>query len=75
VRAPGLKPHLVKAAVEGHLPRGVGIERLRDLPCEWSRQSARDACAVAQGRLSLLLALGSRAHREGDRRSPPNCAD
>jgi hypothetical protein len=29
---------LVKAAVEGRLPRGVGIERLRDLPTEWSQQ-------------------------------------
>jgi site-specific DNA recombinase len=33
-----LAPSLVKAAVEGRLPRGVGIERLRDLPTEWSRQ-------------------------------------
>jgi len=29
---------LVKAAMEGRLPRGIGIERLRDLPTEWSRQ-------------------------------------
>jgi site-specific DNA recombinase len=33
-----LAPSLVKAAVEGRLPRGVGIERLRDPPTEWSRQ-------------------------------------
>jgi hypothetical protein len=33
-----LAPNLVKAAVEGRLPRGVGIERLRDLPNEWSGQ-------------------------------------
>jgi site-specific DNA recombinase len=33
-----LAPNLVQAAVEGRLPRGVGIERLRDLPPEWSRQ-------------------------------------
>ena len=33
-----LAPNLVKAAVEGRLPRGVGIERLRDPPTEWSRQ-------------------------------------
>jgi site-specific DNA recombinase len=33
-----LAPNLVKAAVEGRLPRGLGIERLRDLPTEWSRQ-------------------------------------
>ena len=35
-----LAPVLVKAAVEGRLPRGVGIARLRDAPVEWSRQHA-----------------------------------
>ena len=33
-----LAPNLVKAAVEGRLPRGIGIDRLRDLPTEWSQQ-------------------------------------
>ena len=33
-----LAPNLVKAAVEGRLPRGIGIERLRDPRAEWSRQ-------------------------------------
>jgi site-specific DNA recombinase len=33
-----LAPNLVKAAVEGRLPRGIGVERLRDRPAEWSRQ-------------------------------------
>jgi site-specific DNA recombinase len=33
-----LAPNLVKAAVEGRLPRGIGVERLRDLPTKWSRQ-------------------------------------
>jgi site-specific DNA recombinase len=33
-----LAPNLVKAAIEGRLPRGIGIERLRDPPTEWSRQ-------------------------------------
>src|SRR3979490_2777511 len=33
-----LAPDLVKAAVEGRLPRGVGVARLRDAPAEWSRQ-------------------------------------
>ena len=33
-----LAPALVKAAVEGRLPRGIGVERLRDTPAEWSRQ-------------------------------------
>src|ERR1700724_64163 len=33
-----LAPNLVKAALEGRLPRGIGVERLRDPPTEWSRQ-------------------------------------
>jgi site-specific DNA recombinase len=33
-----LAPDLVAAAVEGRLPRGIGVERLRDAPAEWSRQ-------------------------------------
>jgi DNA invertase Pin-like site-specific DNA recombinase len=33
-----LAPKLVRAAVEGRLPRGINIERLRDAPPEWSRQ-------------------------------------
>src|SRR5258707_15666496 len=33
-----LAPNFVKAAVEGRLPRGIGVERLRDAPAEWSRQ-------------------------------------
>jgi site-specific DNA recombinase len=33
-----LAPVLVKAAIEGRLPRGMGVARLTDLPAEWSRQ-------------------------------------
>jgi hypothetical protein len=33
-----LAPELVRAAVEGRLPRGIGVERLRDAPTEWSQQ-------------------------------------
>jgi hypothetical protein len=33
-----LAPKLVKATVEGRLPRGMNIERLRDPQIEWSRQ-------------------------------------
>jgi hypothetical protein len=33
-----LAPKLVRAAVEGRLPRGINIERLRDAPAEWKRQ-------------------------------------
>jgi hypothetical protein len=35
-----LAPSLVRAAVQGRLPRGIGVSRLRDAPAEWSRQSA-----------------------------------
>jgi site-specific DNA recombinase len=33
-----LAPQLVNAAVEGRLPRGINIERLRDPDADWSRQ-------------------------------------
>jgi site-specific DNA recombinase len=33
-----LAPNLVKAAIVGRLPRGIGIQRLRDLPAVWSQQ-------------------------------------
>jgi len=33
-----LAPDLVKAAIEGRLPRGTGIVRLTDLPAEWAHQ-------------------------------------
>jgi len=33
-----LAPDLVRAAVEGGLPRGIGVERLRDAPAEWRQQ-------------------------------------
>jgi hypothetical protein len=36
-----LAPVLVKAAVVGRLPRGIGVERLRDAPAEWSQQLAK----------------------------------
>ena len=35
-----LAPDLVRAAIEGRLPRGIGVTRLRDAPVEWSRQHA-----------------------------------
>ncbi len=33
-----LAADLVKAAIEGRLPHGMGVVRLADLPAEWSRQ-------------------------------------
>ena len=36
-----IAPALVKAAIEGRLPRGIGVAALRDAPAEWSRQFER----------------------------------
>ena len=36
-----IAPGLVQAAVEGRLPRGIGVASLRDAPAEWSLQFAR----------------------------------
>ena len=36
-----IAPALVKAALEGRLPRGVGVASLRDAPAQWSRQFER----------------------------------
>ena len=33
-----LAPDLVKAAIAGRLPHGMGVARLCELPAEWSRQ-------------------------------------
>lgn len=33
-----LAPDLVKAAIDGRLPHGMGVARLCDLPAEWCRQ-------------------------------------
>jgi DNA invertase Pin-like site-specific DNA recombinase len=36
-----IAPTLVQAAVDGRLPRGVGVSAVRDLPAEWARQYKR----------------------------------
>jgi hypothetical protein len=33
-----LAPDLVKAAIDGRVPYGMGVARLSDLPAEWSRR-------------------------------------
>jgi hypothetical protein len=35
-----LAPDLVQAAIDGRLPRGIGVSRLFDAPAEWTRQRA-----------------------------------
>jgi hypothetical protein len=41
-----IAPTLVKAAIEGRLPRGIGVASLRDAPAEWSRQFERLGLAL-----------------------------
>jgi site-specific DNA recombinase len=36
-----IAPTLVQAAVDGRLPRGIGVAAVRDFPSEWSRQYER----------------------------------
>ena len=36
-----IAPSLVEAAVQGRLPRGIGVASLRDAPAEWSLQFER----------------------------------
>jgi hypothetical protein len=36
-----IAPALVKAAIEGRLPRGIGVAALREAPAEWSLQFER----------------------------------
>ena len=42
-----LAPDLVKAAIDGRLPHGMGVARLCDLPADWSRQ--RQMLGLAAG--------------------------
>jgi site-specific DNA recombinase len=35
-----LAPALTQAAVDGRLPRGIGVAALRDAPAEWTKQHA-----------------------------------
>ena len=51
-----LAPEIVKAAVEGRLPRGFGLKRLVDLPMAWPdqwRALGLQAPAQASGRFVI----------------------
>ena len=70
-----LAPDLVRAVVEGRLPRDVGVERLRDALAEWSQQfealglNPRQLRAGAQ--YDALLASEIPEIPAADRRSKP----
>ncbi|MGB9060718.1 MAG: recombinase family protein, partial [Pseudolabrys sp.] len=36
-----IAPTLIQAAVDGQLPRGIGVAAVRDFPAEWTRQYER----------------------------------
>ena len=52
-----LAPDLVKAAIEGRLPHGMGVRRLRDMPPEWA---ARDRCSASSEILPAIRSATAR---------------
>jgi site-specific DNA recombinase len=58
-----LAPSLIKAAVEGGLPHGIGVARLFDAPVTWSRQHqmaprrATKACSGLPALIDLTKAV------------------
>jgi site-specific DNA recombinase len=58
-----LAPGLVKAAIEGRLPRGIGITRLRDAPAEWSRQYAMLGLSSSSQYVGVGVLLPGRSSR------------
>jgi DNA invertase Pin-like site-specific DNA recombinase len=41
-----IAPTLVQAAIDGRLPRGIGVATVRDFPAEWARQYERLGLAL-----------------------------
>jgi hypothetical protein len=54
-----LAPQLVKAAVEGRLPRAINIERLRDPDPNWSRSSESSASIRTNRAAALPSTFGT----------------
>jgi hypothetical protein len=62
-----LAPDLVKAAIVGRLPHGMGVARLADMPAEWSRQHQMLGLPSAQPGIrteSLPLAVSVSGKRD-----------
>jgi hypothetical protein len=64
-----LSPNLVKAAIEGRLPRGIGIERLRDLPADGASNSR------SSGSTRNSLGLYLKIPIQSSNRSPPGAGN
>jgi hypothetical protein len=74
-----LAPDLVKAAIEGRLPHGMGVVRLTDVPAEWSRQHPQrhsrpkgryDTLSLSQNFIRLRKLNDSRRLWVGNRQIP-----
>jgi len=63
-----LAPQLVKAAIDGRLPHGIGVARLCDMPAEWSRQHQMPRPALRESRTSFRC-----LHRRERRRKSRCC--
>ena len=50
---------LVRAAIEGRLPHGMGVTRLAELPAEWSRQHKVLGLPAHLGGRSVVAKLAS----------------
>ena len=59
-----LAPDLVKAAIDGRLPHGMGVARLADLPAEWSRQHQMLGLSAINSKFKLSLCEPSLRFRE-----------
>ena len=60
-----IAPTLVQAAVDGRLPRGIGVAAVRDFPTEWTRQYERLGLSPQDVRLQASRA-GTRIFPAGD---------
>ena len=56
-----LSPALVKAAIEGRLPRGFGVKRLMDLPMAWPDQWSALGLRAPAGTLIAIRTVGDLA--------------
>ena len=57
------KRRLVRAAIEGRLPRGIGVTRLRDAPAEWCRFDPGRNSGRRQERVRRAQRPGAEHHR------------
>ena len=62
-----LSPNIVRAAIEGRLPRGLGVTGSRDAPVEWSRQHAMLGLPVLFAAACVISECRARTGSQGVR--------